>query len=198
MIATAKPLGGPSPAAAQTVLWVFVAALLADRAIGGRTPWQPSGTNRGTFWRIQAGQLLALVLGLFAPQWIPATNLHAWIWPVGAAAMVLGAVLRVWSLRALGHGFSRDVQVTQDQQLVAIGGGTKGGLWTQIVSDVTGITRSRPTSGSARATATACPRSGLTQGTIRPATASAAGVLITEATIMVPSAFGTTGASTAP
>jgi protein-S-isoprenylcysteine O-methyltransferase Ste14 len=121
MLATARPLGGPSPAAAQTVLWVFVAALVADRAIGGRTPWQPSGTDRGTFWLIQAGQLLALALGLFAPRWLPAANLPAWIWPVGAAVMVLGAALRVWSLRALGRGFSRDVQVTHDQQLVTGG-----------------------------------------------------------------------------
>ena len=89
--------------------------------IGTRAVLGSARRRRRTSWLIQAGQLLALVLGLLAPRRLPAATLPGWIWPVGAAVMVLGAALRVWSLRALGRGFSRDVQVTQDQQLVTGG-----------------------------------------------------------------------------
>jgi hypothetical protein len=68
MVTAVRPLGGPSPAAAQTVLVLFVAAVLADRTLGGQNPWRASGADRGTYWLIHAGQLIALVAGLFAPR----------------------------------------------------------------------------------------------------------------------------------
>jgi len=48
----------------------------------------------------------------------------------------------------------------ESNRLVAIGGGTKGGLWTQIVSDVTGITQELSTERIGPATATRCSRPG--------------------------------------
>jgi protein-S-isoprenylcysteine O-methyltransferase Ste14 len=121
MIAVARPIGGPSPVAAQIVLVLFVVALLVDRVLGGRTPWRTSDSDHGTYWLIQAGQAAALAAGLFAPRWAPATNLPTLVWPVGAVIIVLGTAVRVWSLRTLGNHFRRDVHVQAGQDLVTTG-----------------------------------------------------------------------------
>jgi protein-S-isoprenylcysteine O-methyltransferase Ste14 len=121
MIMTMRPLGGPSPVASQTVLVLFVAALLVDWVAGGGALWRPVRTDLGSFWLIQAGQLFAVVVGLFAPRWVPAANLPSWLWLVGALIMLIGAVIRTWSLRVLGGSFHRDVRVERGQTLVTSG-----------------------------------------------------------------------------
>ena len=49
----------------------------------------------------------------------------------------------------------------ESNRVVAIGGGTKGGLWTQIISDVTGISQELSNERIGPATATRCSRGGL-------------------------------------
>jgi protein-S-isoprenylcysteine O-methyltransferase Ste14 len=121
VISVDRPIGGPSPVAAQTVLVLFVVALLADRVLGGRTPWRASASDGGTYWLIQAGQVAALTAGLFAPRWVPTVNLPPLVWPVGAVVIVLGTAVRVWSMRSLGRHFRRDVRVQAGQDLVTTG-----------------------------------------------------------------------------
>ena len=56
------------------------------------------------------------------------------------------------ALEGIAHGVRHNLEAFRDAggpdpRLVAVGGGTRGGLWTQIVSDVTGAgaARARPT-----------------------------------------------------
>lgn len=53
-------------------------------------------------------------------------------------------------LEGIGYGVRHNLEVMSDagahaKRLVAVGGGTKGGLWTRIVSDITGLPQQLPT-----------------------------------------------------
>ena len=115
------PVGGPSFVAARVVIGVFAVGLIADRLVGGATPWRAARTDRGTFWLIQGGQLIALYLGLELPRWASSGRLARPLWPVGVVVMVAGIGLRVWSVHTLGASFHRDVRVEAGQTLVTSG-----------------------------------------------------------------------------
>ncbi|HEU4600059.1 MAG TPA: FGGY-family carbohydrate kinase, partial [Solirubrobacterales bacterium] len=51
------------------------------------------------------------------------------------------------ALEGIAYGARRTLETLADEQphrVVAVGGGTRGGLWTQIVSDVTGLEQELP------------------------------------------------------
>jgi len=53
------------------------------------------------------------------------------------------------TLEGIAYGVRHNLEVMRDaggqaRRLVAVGGGTQGGLWTQIVSDVAGVTQQIP------------------------------------------------------
>ena len=115
------PVGGPTDTTANITIVVFVAGLIADRIAGGRTPWRPARSDRGTFWIIQIGQLVALYVGLDLPRWTSSGTLSPLVWPIGIAIMIAGIGLRIWSVRTLGAWFDRDIQVRTGQTLVTGG-----------------------------------------------------------------------------
>lgn len=115
------PVGGPTQTAASIAVAVFAGGLIADRLAGGRAPRRTASTDRGTFWLIQAGQLVALYAGLELPRWTPVGRLSPRMWPAGVVIMAAGIVLRVWSVRTLGASFHRDVRVQPGQSLVTAG-----------------------------------------------------------------------------
>lgn len=121
MLAVTRPIGGPNPTAAQVLLIVFLGAIAADRIVGGPSAWRSTASDRGSFWLIQAGQLAAVAGTLAAARWVHAADLPASIWPLGAVVIAAGGGLRIWSLRALGAEFHRDVRVDESQRLVTTG-----------------------------------------------------------------------------
>ncbi len=102
-------------------LLVFAVAVVSDAAVGRRGVLTTTRADRGTYWTIVIAQALAVVLGLAARIAAPWADLPAWVWVVGLVAMVVGTVLRLWAVRALGDQFRRVVAVTPDQRVVTSG-----------------------------------------------------------------------------
>src|SRR4051794_14741959 len=125
MLSVTRPFGGPTPLAAQVTLLIVLALFLLDdllvRRLGGRPSRPRHGTDRGTFWWVQAWQGVALGAALVAPSVATFANLPAGLWPVGAAIAVAGIAIRLWSVSTLGHHFQRVVSVDADQELVVAG-----------------------------------------------------------------------------
>ena len=67
------------------------------------------------------------------------------------------------ALEGIAHGVRHNLEAFRDAggpdpRLVAVGGGTRGGLWTQIVSDVTGQEQHVPADTTGAALGDAVPR----------------------------------------
>jgi len=81
----------------------------------------PTATDRGTSALIVTAYALAVVA--ITSHWLPsvalpAAEVAAW---VGVGVGVLGFVIRVWSMRALGKFYTRTLVTTTDQQVVSTG-----------------------------------------------------------------------------
>jgi protein-S-isoprenylcysteine O-methyltransferase len=105
----------------QVALTIFVVGVLADAIVGRRHVFGTTRSDQGSYWFIQLAQLAALVLGLTARDWASALDIPRGLWPLGALVMVAGIVIRLWAVRTLGRWFSREVQVSRDQQVVTSG-----------------------------------------------------------------------------
>jgi xylulokinase len=98
---------------------------------------------------VPAGSRGLLVLPYFAGERTP-------IFDPDARGMIAGltlghgrAELYRATLEGIAYGVRHNLEVMRDaggqaRRLVAVGGGTQGGLWTQIVSDVAGVSQQVP------------------------------------------------------
>lgn len=112
--------GLTSPAIAVSLV-VLAVAVGSDAVVGRRGVLTTTAADRGTYWAIVVLQALAVVLGLAARAVAPWADLPLWVWAVGILAMVVGTVLRLWAVLALGDEFRRVVAVRPDQNLVTDG-----------------------------------------------------------------------------
>ena len=116
------------------------------RDIAGGVPYEQLVAEAG---RVPAGADGLVVLPYFAGERTP-------IFDAQARGVICGLTLRHGRghlyralLEATGYGIRHIFEAMRDaggggRRLVAVGGGTKGGLWTQIVSDVTGREQQLP------------------------------------------------------
>lgn len=98
---------------------------------------------------VPAGSRGLLLLPYFAGERTP-------IFDPDARGMIAGltlghgrAELYRAALEGIGYGVRHNLEVMRDaggqaRRFVAVGGGTKGGLWTRIVSDIAGVTQQLP------------------------------------------------------
>lgn len=120
-LGTVLDWSGPGSPALLVGLVVFAAALVADAAVGRRGTLSAGSADRGTYWVILVAQFGAVPLGLLARRVAPWADLPVWVWAVGIVAMVVGTVIRLWAVRALGPQFRRVVAVSPDQPVVTTG-----------------------------------------------------------------------------
>jgi protein-S-isoprenylcysteine O-methyltransferase Ste14 len=77
-----------------------------------------------SYWWIQVWQLLGLALALLAAARLTGAALPGgiWVWAVlGCAIGIIGFSLRTWAIASLGSAFTRNIQVTVEQQVVTSG-----------------------------------------------------------------------------
>ena len=106
---------------------------------------------------VPAGSRGLLLLPYFAGERTPIFDPDARGIVVGLTTAHGRAELYRAALEGIAHGVRHNLEVFADAggpatpRLVAVGGGTRGGLWTRIVSDVTGLAQEVPadTTGAA-------------------------------------------------
>ncbi|MCC3313011.1 FGGY-family carbohydrate kinase [Nocardia africana] len=99
--------------------------------------------------KVPAGSRGLLMLPYFAGERTPLFDPDARGIVAGLTTSHGRAELYRAALEATGYGVRHNLEAMSDaggraRRLVAVGGGTKGGLWTQIVSDVTGLPQELP------------------------------------------------------
>ncbi len=112
---------GPGSSAMGISLCLFAVAVISDAVVGRRGVLTTTRADRGTYWTIVIAQAVAVILGLAARVAAPWADLPVWAWAAGIVAMVVGTVLRLWAVRALGDQFRRVVSVAPDQRVVTSG-----------------------------------------------------------------------------
>jgi xylulokinase len=106
---------------------------------------------------VPAGSRGLLLLPYFAGERTPIFDPDARGVLIGLTTAHGRAELYRAALEGIAHGVRHNLEVFRDAggpstpRLVAVGGGTRGGLWTRIVSDVTGLAQDVPadTTGAA-------------------------------------------------
>ncbi len=130
---------------------------------GAITAWLRELTGRGygelveAAGSVPAGSRGLLLLPYFAGERTPIFDPDARGVVVGLTTAHGRADLYRAALEGIAHGVRHNLEVFADAggpsapRLVAVGGGTRGGLWTRIVSDVTGLAQDVPadTTGAA-------------------------------------------------
>jgi xylulokinase len=130
---------------------------------GAVTAWLRDLTGRGyaelveAASEVPAGSRGLLVLPYFAGERTPIFDPDARGVVIGLTTAHGRAELYRAALEGIAHGVRHNLEVFADAggpsspRLVAVGGGTRGGLWTRIVSDVTGLPQDVPadTTGAA-------------------------------------------------
>ena len=130
---------------------------------GAITAWLRDLTGRGYGELVEAaddvpaGSRGLLLLPYFAGERTPIFDPDARGVLVGLTTAHGRAELYRAALEGIAHGVRHNLEVFRDAggpsapRLVAVGGGTRGGLWTRIVSDVTGLAQDVPadTTGAA-------------------------------------------------
>nr|WP_025348138.1 FGGY-family carbohydrate kinase [Nocardia nova] len=99
--------------------------------------------------KVPAGSRGLLMLPYFAGERTPLFDPDARGIVAGLTTSHGRAELYRAALEATGYGVRHNLEAMSDaggraRRLVAVGGGTKGGLWTRIVSDVTGLPQELP------------------------------------------------------
>lgn len=114
----------PSPAFANAFVGIVIVAVLADgilpRLSGGRRPSAPSGIDRGSSVAIQ----IAATVGFYGAAYLRYRKLGLvppWVQFAALAVLILGTLLRDWSIVVLGRFFSRVVQIDLGHRLITVG-----------------------------------------------------------------------------
>ena len=145
-----KPLTSPA-------LWGTVGALPGTRNLAGGMATSGAITSwlRELFGSPDYGELLELaarsgigangllLLPYFAGERTPIMDPHARGVFAGLTLSHTRGDLYRAALEAIGYGVRHNIEAIEAaggdiQRIVAVGGGTQGGLWTQLVSDITG------------------------------------------------------------